>query len=149
NVEKYIKRAFNSLLTQTIGFENLEIIFIDDNSTDSCPEIIKEYADKYENVKAFFLDENSGYAGKPRNVGLTHATKEFVMFLDPDDYFMDDACETLYHHIAFDDLDVVCGVHSDGESVPEWILLNVLTDCQKPWDIIFNSSWPHCNSSIL
>lgn len=66
NVEKYIKRAFNSLLTQTIGFENLKIIFIDDNSTDSCLEVIREYDNRYENVKAIFLDENSGSVGKPQ-----------------------------------------------------------------------------------
>lgn len=100
NVEKYIKRAFNSLLTQTIGFENLEVIFVDDDSSDSCPEIIKEFANKYENVKAIFLGENSGSAGKPRNVALSHATKEFVMFLDPDDYFMEDACKLLHDEIT-------------------------------------------------
>lgn len=135
NVENYLNDAFDSILNQTFGFDNLEIIFVDDASTDNSPQIIKEYSDKYENVISIFLDKNSGYAGLPRNIGLHYATAPYLMFLDPDDVFMDDACETLYNHIAFDNLDVVCGVHSDGERVPGWILLNVLTDYQKPLDI--------------
>lgn len=135
NSESFIEHSFNSLLNQTIGFEKLEIIFVDDASTDNTPHIIDDYASKYDNVIAIHLEENSGYAGKPRNIGIDNSTCEYLMFLDPDDVFMDDACETLYNQIAFDNLDAVCGVHSDGESVPEWILLNVLTDCQEPDDI--------------
>ena len=135
NVENYLDDAFNSILNQTLGFDNLEIIFVDDASTDSSSQIIKEYSDKYENVISIFLDKNSGYAGLPRNIGMYYATAPYMMFLDPDDVFMDDACEILYNQIAFDNLDIVCGVHSDGESVPDWILLNVLTDCQEPTDM--------------
>ena len=137
NVENYLEDAFNSILNQTFGFDNLEIIFVDDASTDRSPQIIKEYSDKYENVISIFLDKNSGYAGLPRNIGMYYATAPYLMFLDPDDVFIDDACEILYNQIAFDNLDVVCGVHSDGESVPDWILLNVLTDCQESSDIRF------------
>lgn len=54
NVSDYIQRAFDSILNQTIGFENLEVIFVDDASTDGSDQIIKEYADKYDNVKGFF-----------------------------------------------------------------------------------------------
>ena len=81
NSEKYIKRAFDSLFTQSIGFNNLEVIFIDDASTDASPQIIGDYSNKYDNVKSFFLNKNSGAAGKPRNVGLSHATKDYIMFL--------------------------------------------------------------------
>lgn len=135
NVKNYLNDAFNSILNQTLGFNNLEIIFIDDASTDGSSQIINEYSDKYDNVISIFLDKNSGYAGLPRNIGMYYATAPYLMFLDPDDVFTHDACETLYNQIAFDNLDVVCGVHSDGESVPDWILLNVLTDCQEPMDV--------------
>ena len=135
NVEDYLDDVFNSILNQTIGFENLEVIFVDDASTDASPQIIKRYSEKYENVISIFLDKNSGYAGRPRNIGMYYATAPHLMFLDPDDVFIDDACDILHHEIAFNNLDIVCGVHSNGESVPDWILLNVLTDCQEPMDI--------------
>ena len=93
NAENSIKRAFDSLLNQTIGFENLEVILIDDNSTDDSPNIIKDYSNKYGNVKTIFLDKNSGLGAKPRNIGLMHATKDYVMFLDSDDEFFNDVSE--------------------------------------------------------
>ena len=54
NVENKIMNAFNSILNQTIGFENLEVIFVDDNSTDDSKNIIKSLENKYDNVKSFF-----------------------------------------------------------------------------------------------
>lgn len=107
NVSGFIDRAFQSLYNQTIGFENLEVIFVDDCSTDNTTVKIREYSEKYENVTAYFLDENSGFAGKPRNVGLQYASSEYVMFLDPDDYFLIDACEVLYSKISEQKLDFV------------------------------------------
>ncbi len=109
NAENSIKRAFDSLLNQTIGFENLEVILIDDNSTDDSPNIIKDYSNKYDNVKTIFLDKNSGSGGKPRNIGLMHATKDYVMFLDSDDEFFNDVCEVLYGEITSEDIDIVGG----------------------------------------
>lgn len=109
NVEKYIENAFDSILTQTIGFENLEVIFVDDCSTDNSAKIIGNFVNEYENVRYFCLDKNSGAAGKPRNVGVENATADYLMFLDPDDLFMEDACEKLYNYITKHKLDVVSG----------------------------------------
>ena len=135
NVEDYIKRAFNSLLNQTIGFENLEVIFIDDKSTDSSPEIIKKYSNEYDNVNSIFLNKNSGSGGKPRNIGMAHATTDYLMFLDSEDVLMEDACKTLYDEIIAEDVDIVSGVHTwDGinPSVGLWesILTNPHEDFQ-------------------
>lgn len=132
NVEDYLDDAFNSIFNQTLGFENIQVIFVDDASTDSSPKIIEKYSSKYKNVISIFLDENSGYAGLPRNIGMKYANADYLMFLDPDDIFTEDACEILYNQIKSDSLDMVCGVHSDGEKVPEWIWRNLLSDYQKP-----------------
>ena len=135
NSEKFLKRAFDSLLNQTIGFENLEIIFVDDKSTDNSRDIIQNYSDEYGNVKYYFLDWNSGSGGTPRNVGMLHATKDYLMFLDSDDLFVKDACEVLYREITSDDVDIVSGLRTSDDSVPTselWktILTNPFDDNQ-------------------
>lgn len=112
NVSGHIQRAFDSILNQTIGFDNLEVIFVDDASTDGSDQIIKNYSDKYDNVNGFFLENNSGSAGKPRNVGISNATSDYVIFLDPDDLFIDNACEILFDEIEDENCDIVSGVHT-------------------------------------
>lgn len=109
NVEKYIVDALESIIKQTIGLEHIEVIMVNDCSTDKSGEIIEEYAAKYDNFKAIHLPENSGAAGKPRNKGIDQATGEYIMFLDPDDYYADDACEILYNRIVKDDGDIAFG----------------------------------------
>lgn len=129
NVEKYIEIGFNSILNQTIGFENLEVIFVDDCSTDDSAKIIQSFSNKYDNVKYYCLDENSGAAGKPRNFGIEKSQSEYIMFLDPDDVFFDDACEKLYNFIIGEDLDIVSGgyveVNGEKEIKNDWGLINL------------------------
>lgn len=129
NVENYIERAFNSILNQTLGFKNLEIIFIDDCSSDNSKNIIQNYQDTYDNVKAIFLDKNSGSGGKPRNIGLNYATCDYVMFLDSDDTFMDDACEVLFNEITKENIDIVSGIHTwDGTNPSPGLWQSILTN---------------------
>ncbi|WP_407376018.1 glycosyltransferase [Methanobrevibacter sp.] len=120
NVEDTLQNAFDSILNQSIGFENLEVIFVDDKSTDNSGNIIKKFSNKYDNVKAIILDENSGFAGKPRNIGIENATADYLMFLDSDDMFLEDACEILYKNITENDLEMVSGnynINRDNETV--------------------------------
>ena len=112
NVEKYIKEALDSIIRQSIGFENLEVIMVDDCSTDLSSEIIDEYADKYDNFSAIHLPENSGGAGRPRNKGIEISTGEYLMFLDPDDSYAPDACQTLYEKVSTEKVDIVFGTFS-------------------------------------
>jgi glycosyltransferase involved in cell wall biosynthesis len=113
NVEKHIHKALNSIIRQTIGSDNLQVIMVDDLSTDDSGKIIDEYAEKYENFTSIHLNANSGAAGKPRNLGMEIATADFIMFLDPDDYFLDDACEILYNKISTENVDIVFGNYSN------------------------------------
>ena len=130
NVENHLNDAFNSILNQTIGFENLEVIFVDGASTDGSSQIIKEYSDKFENVISIFLDKNSGYGGHPRNIGMYYATAPYLMFFDPEDIFLEDACRLLHNEITSNDLDIVSGVHDTSEGVPEYLWRDILTDPQ-------------------
>ncbi len=136
NVEDYISNAFNSIVNQTFNFEELEIIFIDDNSTDNSLEIIEDYSKKYKNVISIHLNENSGSAGKPRNIGMSYATADYLMFLDPDDLLTENACELLYNEITKESLDIVTGVHTtDGVNVHERLLVNTLTNPNEDMEI--------------
>lgn len=112
NVEEYIEEALESIIKQSIGLENLEVIMVDDHSTDHSGQIMDEYADKYDNFTAIHLPENSGGAGKPRNIGIEQASGEYLMFLDPDDSYAPDACQTLYDKISKEKVDMVFGTFS-------------------------------------
>lgn len=110
NLENKIDNAFESIKSQTIGFDNIEVIFVDDKSTDNTLSKLNDYTSKYENVNLFSTDENSGYAGKPRNIGLKKATSDYILFLDGDDELLINACEVLYDKIQTN-VDVVIGGH--------------------------------------
>ena len=107
NIERYLTQTLESLLNQTIGHENLEIIMVDDCSDDGSIEIINNYANEYENFIAIHLQENSGLPGKPRNVGIERATGDFLIFMDHDDYLSEDACEVFYNKITNENVDIV------------------------------------------
>ena len=120
NVESDIQRPINSLFNQTIGFENIELIFIDDCSTDNTQNIILDYATKYDNIKYLFLEKNSGSAGKPRNIGIKYATADYIMFLDNDDEYVPEACEILYKKIKETDANlIICSKTNDLYSINE------------------------------
>lgn len=117
NGGKYLKNALDSVLNQTIGFENLEVLIVNDCSTDNSKGIIEEFKMKNEvfndsgssNIIAIHLDENMGGAWGPRNMALKHASGEYLMFLDADDAFEEDACEILYNKINEYDCDIAFG----------------------------------------
>lgn len=111
NVEQYLDDAMNSILNQTIGFENLQVIFADDCSKDKSREIIDTYEEKYPNVLVIHLCQNSGAAGTPRNEALNKATAPYVIFWDPDDYYINTACEFLYDKVERTGAEIVYGDH--------------------------------------
>ena len=111
NCANILKNTIQTLIHQSIGFENIELILVDDNSNDGTPEIIKEFTNQYENIKCVFLKENSGSAAIPRNVGIENASAEYIMFLDNDDRYDLKMCETLYNAIEEHNVDIVMCKH--------------------------------------
>lgn len=109
NSQKYLRDSLDSIVSQTIGVENLEVIIVDDASTDSSGDIIDEYCLKYPNFRAIHLTDNIGAAYGPRNIALGEATGEYVMFLDADDTFTPTACEVLLGEIESSGADMVFG----------------------------------------
>ena len=101
NAEKYIEKCIDSILNQTK--KELEIILINDGSTDNTESIIKTYKDK--RIK-YFKNTNHGI-GYTRNFGIDKSTGKYIMFLDSDDYLEKTACEELFNKAESNKLDIV------------------------------------------
>ena len=129
NAENYLLDAVNSVKNQTIGFENIELIIVDDNSNDNTKYILNELSENHENIKTFSLENNSGSAGQPRNIGLEHTTADYIMFLDSDDRYLPNMCEVMLDTITKYDGDIVScrfNQESDDETiVPYYYLENL------------------------
>lgn len=93
NMEKQIERCLNSLIKQTL-FEKLEIIIVNDGSTDKSKEIIQKFKKQYPEKIVYIEKENSGLS-EARNFGVKQATGEYLSFIDADDYVK----ENLYKNL--------------------------------------------------
>ncbi|MDY0409352.1 glycosyltransferase family 2 protein [Paracerasibacillus soli] len=105
NTEDYLRECLDSLVNQTL--DSIEIIAIDDESTDNSREILKEYEEKFKNIKTVF-QENTGGA-TAGNRGLRMASGKYVAIIDSDDILPLDAYETLYNEAEKENADVTIG----------------------------------------
>ena len=116
NVESYIKESIESCIEQTLP--DVEIVIINDGSTDSSDEIIREYTNKFPNIKYKTIEH--GGLSVARNNGIQIASGRYLLFLDADDYISTDACEKLFNQAEKDNLDFItfdAEVFSDDNSV--------------------------------
>ena len=104
NVEKYISRCLNSLINQTL--DDIEIICVNDCSTDNSFETVKEYAVKDSRFVLIEHEINQGL-GSARNSGIGIASGKYIIFIDSDDYIDTDYCEKLYNTAKKYDADIV------------------------------------------
>ena len=104
NVEEYLRECLDSVVNQTL--KEIEIICVDDGSTDSSLEILKEYAQKDNRITVIgTLNKNAGHA---RNIGISIARGKYLGFIDSDDYIEPTMYEELYAKSKKDDLSLVC-----------------------------------------
>ena len=104
NVEKYIGKCLDSLVTQTL--DNIEIIVVNDSSTDSTQEIVDTYVEKYPTLIFSYIKPNGGIADV-RNFALTKVNGEYFGFLDSDDFAEKEMYESLYLKAKEEDSDIV------------------------------------------
>lgn len=111
NNGNYLKNHCIKSLKKSSIFNDMEIILIDDGSTDNItPQIITELENEYKNIKSYFFnDGGSGSASRPRNKGLEIATTEYIKYLDPDDEEYNDGSAKLYKKIISNNYDLVIG----------------------------------------
>lgn len=107
NAEEYLSQCLESLIHQTIGFENLDVICVNDASTDNTGKLLDTTAEQYpDSIRVFHLPENRKQGGA-RNVGLTYAQGEYVAFLDADDWVDISLYEKLYKIAKQYDTDMI------------------------------------------
>lgn len=102
NVEKYLEECVDSVINQT--YTNLEIILVDDGSTDSSPDICDDYGSKDVRIKV--IHRTNGGLSAARNSGIETAQGEYISFLDSDDYIADNTIEFLYNAIVTHNADI-------------------------------------------
>lgn len=121
NAERFVEKTIDSVINQSVGFDKIQYIIIDDCSTDSTGQIIDRYASKYKNICFVSLHENTGSPGTPRNIGIELANSDYIAFLDADDWFAPNGLEILMDILDETKDEYVVGktikVEAKGESV--------------------------------
>ena len=164
NTEKYLEKCVDSVVNQT--YKNIEIIIVDDGSSDSTPQICDELAAKYHNIKV--IHQSNQGSSKTRENGLNASTGEYIAFIDSDDYIDLTAYEKAIKVLEENDCDMVqfgiCDVDLKGNIIKEWhrdnmtfnnsrdVYLYFLTYKTPTWSMVdkvykrslFNNiEWPH------
>ena len=123
NMETYIEECLDSIFSQTL--KEIEVLCIDDGSTDRSYEILKKYREKYKNL-IVFRQQNQG-AGIARNKGIQCANVEYICFMDPDDYYAQEQALELLYRNAKENHAVICGGNIVG------VLQNGMLERQGRW----------------
>lgn len=103
NAEKYLKQALDSVVSQTL--QSIEIICVNDGSTDSSLQILHDYANTDKRI--VIIDKPNGGYGKAMNIGIDSAIGEYIGILEPDDYIKPTMYEKLYRAATEEDLDFI------------------------------------------
>lgn len=97
NSDRYLEEAINSVINQTIGFENIQLILVNDGSEDNSEEICLKYKNIYDNV--IYLKQQNQGVSSARNKGLKYVEGKYINFIDSDDKWEKDALLYMYNFI--------------------------------------------------
>ena len=141
NTEKYLNEAVDSVINQSFPFDKIQIILIDDGSTDSSGEICRKYHEKYPDNIVYIRQENQGQS-HARNNGIDYAEGEYLNFLDSDDKLERNTLNEIYYHfLKFgDEIDVITIPRYNFDKVNKPVILaeryneNRIVDIEKEYD---------------
>lgn len=122
NVEDYIEETIESILAQTLN--SIELILLDDGSTDNTVELVGKIINSFENV-TLVLKENSG-PGSTRNLGIELSKGEYISFVDSDDMLPTDSIENMYNAAIEKGADLVTGMSESFNSEGKWLIASHL-----------------------
>lgn len=136
NAEKYLDMCIESLLNQTL--QDIEIICVDDGSTDCTLDRLHTYAQRDNRVRVF--SQQNKFAGAARNLGLSHARGEYLVFLDSDDFFEENLAQDAYAEAVLHNADVVlynarCYDDTVNEFKKGWFLNIALVPEKQPFNM--------------
>ena len=145
-VEKYLRRCLDSVMNQT--FTDWQAICVDDGSPDNSGKIAEEYAKR--DKRFMVIHQDNGGLSDARNMGMKHATGEYIMFLDSDDFIHPQTMEMTYYMARRDDTDIVTYTYDRsyrfGLIVRHFLGMN--TDWVKPFGI-YRRYGPECVCSLI
>jgi len=104
NVEKYINKCLDSILSQT--FEDYECILVDDCTTDNCGKICDEYASRDKRIKVIHKNQNEG-SSQARKTGFEYSSGDYIQFIDSDDWIEQNMIEILYQNTILYNHDII------------------------------------------
>jgi len=105
NDEKYLEQCVESVLTQS--YHNLEVILVDDGLTDATPAICEDFRRQDDRIRVIYK-QNEG-VGASRNTGLAMATGDYILFIDHDDWLLEDHIQKLYDLLKKNQADIAIG----------------------------------------
>lgn len=134
NAEKYLNKSLNSIVDQTL--KDIEIICVDDCSTDNSLEILQDYAKKDSRFVILNLETNQGQ-GIARNRGIEAATGEYIGFVDPDDWIDETMFEKMYTQAKnLDSEIVICGIQKYKEEIDKIIKVRYFENYLSPIEVL-------------
>lgn len=140
NTEKYLKKCLDSLVKQTL--KEIEIILVNDGSTDNSESIINEYLKEYKN-KIIYIKKENGGQGESRNLALTKVSGEYVTFVDSDDYIDKTSLEKLYNKAVSEKADIVaCTSHIELINNNEILVVDEFKNKEPHKQYILNNAGP-------
>jgi glycosyltransferase involved in cell wall biosynthesis len=143
NPGRFIEPAIQSMLDQSLPRDEFEVLFVDDGSTDDTPARLDALAAEQPNFRVIHTP-NSGWSGRPRNIGIAEATGEYVQFLDQDDRMAAEALERLCAMADRNGSDIVLGkVASDFRGVPQNVFRRTRAACTIENAPLIDSLTPH------
>lgn len=142
NAGSYIERCAPSLVNQSLGADAYEVVYVDDGSTDDSAERLRRLAEAHAHVRVY-EQENSGWPGKPRNVGVDRARGKYVQFVDQDDELSYEALERLFALGDRNGSDIVLGKTHGTMQGPSNVFKRTVERCTAADAPLFESLTPH------